>query len=181
MRSLVDEECGELSKKTSVVLQGVMAAGWGKVLRRRVIAKREVHRSSRQRVLRKSEMIARRDLVLSGSWVYVKKSPTPVIKKKPSLKLQGSVFQPILVFSSGDDSEDEPLVRRVVKAQGFVASTFDCSDSEASFSEEEGYEPPQKEYAEESGGASETESSDSESGSGSACEGSESESVCDED
>jgi hypothetical protein len=73
MSSFVEEECGELSKGGSVVLQGVMAASWGKVLRRRVVAEREARRSSRQRVLRMCEMTARRSLVLYGAWVYVKR------------------------------------------------------------------------------------------------------------
>jgi hypothetical protein len=174
MSSFADEECGELSQGASVVLQGVMAVGWSKVLRRRIVAEREARRSSRQRVLRMCEMNARRSLVLSGAWVYVKRGSLPVFKKKAPAMIRGSALLPIHVIASGSESEDEPLIRRVVKTQGFVASTFNGSDSEQGSSESERSVMARKEFVDESEGGSETESSDSESESSES--GSESES-----
>jgi len=109
------DECEEMASSSSVVLQGSMARGWGKVLRRRAIAHLGAARSSRSRAFRLKAMLERRDLVLSGKAVE---------PRVPEV----SVFQAIsgsdLLQESGEDSEDEPLIRKVVH-KGFRSSTFD--------------------------------------------------------
>jgi len=122
------DECEEMASSSSVVLQGSMARGWGKVLRRRAVAHLGAARSSRSRVFRLKAMLERRDLVLSGKAVE---------PRVPEV----SVFQPIsgsdLSQESGEDSEDEPLIRKVVH-KGFKSSTFDVPlsgpSSESGFS-----------------------------------------------
>jgi hypothetical protein len=154
MNIYVESESLELPKSASVVLQGTMALSWDKVLRRRVVARRDAQRSSRKRALRMSSMMVRRSLVLSGVSLIVKGRSTPTIR--------GSAQRPICVLDSDEESEDEPLIRRVVPRVEFKVSTFDCSDSPME-SSASGESSEGEECSEESEGASETESSESES------------------
>jgi len=100
-----------------------MEKGWDKVLRRRAVARLGAARSTRSRALRLIEMSKRRGLVLTG------KNGSPV---NHSVSPSPYVSSPYSAHDSKDDSEDEPLVRRVKSYSGFETSTSDCSDSKCS-------------------------------------------------
>ena len=154
MKGYIDSESQELPKSVSIVLQGTMALSWGKVLRRRAIARREAARSARKRVIRMADMTIRRRRVLSGAPLIVKSCAASLVR--------GSKQRPICIPDSDEESEDEPLIRRVTPSATFRVSTFDCGDlgekpSGAGDSSES------DECSEESEGVSETESSKSDS------------------
>ena len=110
------DECDEMAPSSSIVLQSAMAKGWGKVLRRRAVAHLGAARSSRSRVFRLKRMLERRDLALSGQVVVPKVVEPSIVPVLSSLNDS---------FESESESEDEPLIRRVVK-EGFKSSTFDA-------------------------------------------------------
>ena len=122
------DECKEMTSSSSIVLQSSMAKGWGKVLRRRAVAHLGAARSSRSRAFRLKRMLERRDLVLSGKAVEPRTSEVSVLPAFSGLDLPQD---------SGEDSEDEPLIRKVV-SKGFKSSTFDVPlsgpSSESGFS-----------------------------------------------
>ena len=147
----VSEECVELSSSTSVTLQSTMAKGWEKVLRRRAVARLGVARSSRSRAYRRSRMTARRDLVLG--------------KRGDSHSgIAGSVTSTnsltSMVEDSGVDSEDEPLIRRVVSESETEQSSDDSQSSEEDDAKEE---DSQAEESEREGSSEEESDSGSES------------------
>jgi len=111
-----------MASSSSIVLQSAMAQGWGEVLRRRAVAHLGAARSSRSRTFRLRWMLESRDLVLSG------KVAVPRISEI-SISPTYSGFD--LSHESGEDSEDEPLIRQVVQ-KGFKSSTFDAPLSGAS-------------------------------------------------
>ena len=123
-----------------------MAKGWGKVLRRRAVAHLGAARSSRSRAFRLKRMLERRDLVLSGKAAVPKVSET-------STSPTYSVFD--LSHESGDDSEDEPRIRKVVQ-KGFKSSTFDALLSGAS--SESGFSSDSKDSKRESTSEADSES-----------------------
>jgi hypothetical protein len=122
------DECDEMASSSSIVLQSAMAKGWGKVLRRRAVAHLGAARSSRSRVFRLKRMLERRDLALSGQVVVPKVVEPSIVPVLSSLNDS---------FESESESEDEPLIHRVVK-EGFKSSTFDAPlsgpSSESGFS-----------------------------------------------
>ena len=139
----VSDECVELSSSTSVTLQSTMVKGWEKVLRRRAVARLGAARSFRSRACRRSKMSAHRDLVRGergDSHSRVAAPPT------------GSVTPTISAASMADesevDSEDEPLICRVVPGSETGQSSDDGQspddddakeeDSQAGESEREG-------------------------------------------
>jgi len=109
------DECEEMTSSSSIVLQSSMAKGWGKVLRRRAVAHLGAARSSRSRAFRLKRMLERRYLVLSGK---------AVVPRDPEVSVFPAVTGSDLLQESGEDSEDEPLIRKVVH-KGFESSTFD--------------------------------------------------------
>ena len=112
----VSEESEEFSPSTSVVLQSSKVRGWAKVLRRRAVAHIGASQAARSRALRLIRMAERRNLALSGE------------KVRPSAFSGGpaaGVFQASCYSDAGDDSEDEPLSRRLTTYSGFRLSTFD--------------------------------------------------------
>ena len=109
------DECEEMTSCSSIVLQSSMAKGWGKVLRRRAVAHLGAARSSRSRAFRVKRMLERRDLVLSGK---------AVVPRAPEISVFPTFTGCDLPQESGEDSEDEPLIRQVVH-KGFKSSTFD--------------------------------------------------------
>ena len=122
------DECDEMASSSSVVLQSSMAKGWGKVLRRHAVAHLGAARSSRSRTFRLKRMLERRDLVLSGKAVE---------PRVPEVSVFQAVSGSDQLQESGEDSEDEPLIRKVVH-KGFKSSTFDVPlsgpSSESGFS-----------------------------------------------
>ena len=123
------EESEELSSSTSVVLQSSMVRGWEKVLRRRAVAHIGASRAARSRAVRLIRMAERRSAVLSGE-----SGGSPSVSEAPVARfLQASRHS-----DSGDDSEDEPLSRRVTTNSGFHPSTFDSPTLSIKSDEEEG-------------------------------------------
>jgi len=116
------DECDEMASSSSVVLQSSMAKGWGKVLRRRAVAHLGAARSARSRAFRLKKMLERRDLVLSGKVVVPRVSEISISPTYSGFDLS---------HESGEESEDEPLIRKVVQ-KGFKSSTFDAPLSGAS-------------------------------------------------
>ena len=109
------EESEELSPSTSVVLQSSMVRGWDKVLRRRAVAHIGASRAARSRAVRLVRIAERRRLALSGE--SVGSSP---ISAEPVARFLPESYR----SDSGEDSEDEPLSRRVTTHSGFHPSTF---------------------------------------------------------
>ena len=145
----VSDECLELSSSTSVTLQSTMAEGGEKVLRRRAVARLGAARSSRSRAFRRSKMTARRNLILGEE----RDSQSSVAAPSASL-----VVPAISVASMGDesqgDSEDEPLIRRVVSG----SETSQLSDDSQSSDEDDAGEEDSQAAESERGGSSEEES-----------------------
>jgi len=128
----VSDESVELSSSTSVTLQSTMAKGWEKVLRRRAVARLGAARSSRSRAYRRSKMTARRNLVLG------ERGDSQPCVAEPSA---GLVTCAISVASMGDesevDTEDEPLIRRVVSGSETSQSSDDSQSSDEDDAKEE--------------------------------------------
>ena len=122
------EESEELSPSTSVVLQSSMVRGWDKVLRRRAVAHIGASRAARSRAVRLIRKAERHRLALSGE--PMGSSP---ISAEPVAR-----FLPEMYHShSGEDSEDEPLSRRVTTHSGFHPSTFTVATISIGSDEEE--------------------------------------------
>ena len=151
----VSEECVELSSSTSVTLQSAMAKGWEKVLRRRAVARLGAARSSRSRAYRRSQMTARRDLVLGKRGDSHSGVAVPSTGSVTSMNSLTSMAE-----DSGVDSEDEPLVRRVVSGSETEQSSDDSQSSEEDDAKEE---DSQAEESEREGSSEEESDSGSES------------------
>ena len=95
-----------------------MARGWAEVLRRRAVAHLGASQASRLRAVRLVRMADRRRVALSGEGGVL--TPGSDVIVACSLPLGYDSL-------SGNDSEDEPLSRRVKSYSGFQSSTFDVS------------------------------------------------------
>jgi len=122
------EESEELSPSTSVVLQSSMVRGWDKVLRRRAVAHIGASRAARSRAVRLLRMAKRRSLALSGEPM-----PSPLISVEPVARFLSENYH----SDSGEDSEDEPLSRRVTTHSGFHPSTFTVATTSVESDEEQ--------------------------------------------
>jgi hypothetical protein len=110
------EESEELSPSTSVVLQSSMARGWEKVLRRRAVAHIGASLAARSRAVRLLQMAKRRSLALEG-----KPMPVPPVSVKPVARSLPEECH----SDAGEDSDDEPLARKVAPQHSvFRSSTF---------------------------------------------------------
>ena len=112
------EESEEFLPWTSVVLQSSMVRGWAKVLRRRAVAHIGASRAARSRAVRLVRMAEHRSLVLSGE----SGGSSSISAESVARFLPESYHS-----DSGEDSEDEPLSRRVTTHSGFRPSTFKIS------------------------------------------------------
>ena len=121
------DECEEISSSTCVVLQSSMVRGWAKVLRRRAVAHLGATKASCHRAVRLLRMAERRNLALSGGDRVLVPSLDRVVSSFPQVSYNSG---------SGDDSEDEPLSRRISAPLGFRSSTFDAPEGSVGSVEE---------------------------------------------
>jgi len=121
------EECEELRSSTSVVLQSSMVQEYAKVLRRRAVAHIGASQAYRRRAVRLIRMAERRDLALSGDGGELSPCSGTHVACSSHLGYDST---------SDDDSEDEPLFRRVTSYSGFQPSTVDVPSGSTESEEE---------------------------------------------
>ena len=145
------EEYEELPSSSSVVLQHSMVRWWAKVLRRPAVAHLGASQASRRRAVRLLRMAERRNLALLGDVVAVSPSSGSAVPCVSKVSHD---------LASGDESEDEPLFRRVASYPGFQPSAFDVPSASLESGQEDssGFEESECEDASEE--ESETESVD---------------------
>ena len=106
-----------------------MVRGWDKVLRRRAVAYIGASRAARSRAVRLVRMAERRSLVLAGE-----SGRSSFVSAEPVARFLPESYHSDL----GEDSEDEPVSRRVTTHSGFRSSTFNVSTVSVESDEGEG-------------------------------------------